>query len=394
MKTHIILISALTILVSSCGQQNQDANEESKAEETNQNQPNMLPNRTAYQDTIAGKATDLYILENQQGVTAAITNYGGRVVSLLVPDKSGELVDVVIGYDSLKKYSEGPETYFGSLIGRYGNRIANGSFNLDGNAYTLPTNNGPNTLHGGNKGFQAVVWEAEQPNAQTLELSYLSEDMEEGFPGNLSVKVKYTLTQDNGLLISYEAETDKKTVVNLTNHAYFNLNGEGNGDILDHKLQFAADAYTPVDETLIPTGEIASVEGTPFDFREPTPIGERIDAEVEQIKNGLGYDHNIVLTNPDATGDSLRWAAGVLGDQTGIYMEVLTEEPGVQFYSGNFMEGNNTLKSGAKDDYRTAFCLETQHFPDSPNQPDFPSTVLSPGETYQTSTMYRFSVRE
>lgn len=392
MKRNIFLLATLTIFIASCGQQS--TQNESNTVEENQNQQAMLPDKTAFQDTINGKPTDLYILKNQQGMTAAITNYGGRVVSLLVPDKTGKLVDVSIGYDNLDTYVNGPESYFGSLIGRYGNRIGGGSFSLDGEAYSLPTNNGPNTLHGGEKGFQSVVWEVDQASAQRLELSYLSEDMEEGFPGNLSVKVVYTLTDDNALLISYEAETDKKTVVNLTNHTYFNLNGEGSGTILDHELQFKADAYTPVDETLIPTGEVASVSGTPFDFQEPTRIGERIDADHPQIKNGLGYDHNIVLTDADASGDSLRWAAGVLGDQSGIYMEVLTEEPGVQFYSGNFLEGANTLKSGAKDDYRTAFCLETQHFPDSPNQPDFPSTVLNPGETYQTRTMYRFSVKE
>jgi aldose 1-epimerase len=392
MKRNIILLAIMAIFIASCGQQGTQ-NENNTVEE-NQNQSSMLPDKTAFQDTINGKATDLYILKNQQGMTAAITNYGGRVVSLLVPDKSGELVDVNIGFEDLDTYVNGTGTYFGSLIGRYGNRIAGGSFSLDGETYSLPTNNGPNTLHGGEVGFQDVVWEVGQVTPQSLELNYLSQDMEEGFPGNLSVKVVYTLTDDNALLISYEANTDKKTVVNLTNHAYFNLNGEGSGTILDHVLQFDADAYTPVDETLIPTGEIASVAETPFDFREPTRIGERIDTEHEQIKNGLGYDHNIVLTDTDASGDSLRWAAGVLGDQSSIYMKVLTEEPGVQFYSGNFMEGANTLKSEAQDDYRTAFCLETQHFPDSPNQPDFPSTVLSPGETYQTRTMYHFSIRE
>ncbi len=391
MKWNIILLATL-IIIASCGQQKKQT--ETNTEVMTPNQSNMLPDRAAFQDTINGKATDLYILKNQQGMTAAITNYGGRVVSLLVPDKSGELVDVNIGFEDLDTYVNGTGTYFGSLIGRYGNRIAGGSFSLDGETYSLPTNNGPNTLHGGEVGFQDVVWEVGQVTPQSLELNYLSQDMEEGFPGNLSVKIVYTLTDDNALLISYEANTDKKTVVNLTNHAYFNLNGEGSGTILDHVLQFDADAYTPVDESLIPTGEIASVAETPFDFREPTHIGERIDTEHEQIKNGLGYDHNIVLTDTDASGDSLRWAAGVLGDQSGIYMEVLTEEPGVQFYSGNFMEGANTLKSEAQDDYRTAFCLETQHFPDSPNQPDFPSTVLSPGETYQTRTMYHFSIRE
>jgi len=391
MPKLFISLAAVTLLLSACSEQGQQSQETTT--DTTKTNYTMLPDRQAFQDTISGTATDLYVLKNSNDMAVAITNFGGRIVSMLVPDKSGNMTDVVIGYDNLSAYVDGPETYFGALIGRYGNRIANGNFTIDGQNYEMANNNGPNTLHGGNKGFQAVAWEAKQPDDQTLVLNYLSDDMEEGFPGNLSTQVTYTLTDDNALHIAYEATTDKTTVVNLTNHAYFNLNGEGSGSITDHVLQFKADAYTPVDSTLIPTGEIAPVDSTPFDFREPTRIGERIDAEVEQIAHGGGYDHNMVLATDEAS-DSLKWAAGILGDQTGIYMEVLTEEPGVQFYAGNFMRGANTLKSGAKDDYRTAFCLETQHFPDSPNQPNFPSTVLNPGDTYQTRTTYRFSTKE
>ncbi|HXH99387.1 MAG TPA: aldose epimerase family protein [Sphingobacteriaceae bacterium] len=345
----------------------------------------------AFQQTIDGKPTDLFYLKNKNGITATITNYGGRIVGLLVPDKDGKLVDVVVGFDSVEKYKSSKEPYFGALIGRYGNRLAKGKFVLDGKTYTLFTNNGPNTLHGGKKGFQSVVWDARQIDNQTLELTYLSKDMEEGFPGNLNVKVTYSLTNNNELKIDYEATTDKKTVVNLTNHAFFNLNGEGSGTILDHKLQINADHYTPVDTTLIPTGKNVTVSNTPFDFINETAIGQRINDENSQLKNGKGYDHNYVLNNSTS---GLTSAAKVTGDKTGVVMEVLTKEPGLQFYSGNFMKSKNTFKGGAKDDFRTAFCLETQHFPDSPNQPGFPSTVLSPNQTYKTNSIYKFSVKK
>jgi aldose 1-epimerase len=261
-----------------------------------------------------------------------------------------------------------------------------GKFTLDGKQYELFTNNGPNTLHGGKKGFQAVVWDAKKLNDTTLELNYLSKDMEEGFPGNLNVKVTYTLTNANDLKLDYEATSDKKTVVNLTNHAFFNLNGEGSGSINKHVLQINADKYTPVDSTLIPTGKNDPVAGTPFDFTKPAEIGARVDDKNEQLMNGKGYDHNFVLN-----GAGMKKAATITGDQSGIVMEVFTEEPGLQFYGGNFMQSKNTFKSGAKDEFRTAFCLETQHFPDSPNQPAFPSTVLNPGETYKTTSVYHFS---
>jgi aldose 1-epimerase len=347
-----------------------------------------IPDRKDFQDSIDGKKTDLYILKNTAGMTAAITNYGGRLVSLLVPDKNGKLTDVVVGFSSVQDYINSTEPYFGATIGRVGNRIAKGKFSLDGKQYTLFTNNGPNTLHGGKKGFQAVVWDATQPNDSTLALHYLSKDMEEGFPGNLDVKVTYSLTADNGFKCEYKATTDEKTVVNLTNHAFFNLNGEGSGTINNHILQINANRYTPVDSTLIPTGKIEPVAGTPFDFTKPTTIGARIEENNEQLKYGKGYDHNFVL-NPHS---GMKHAATVRGDQSGIQMDVYTEEPGLQFYGGNFMQSKNTFKSGKKDDFRTAFCLETQHFPDAPNQPSFPGIVLEPGKTYHTISVYKFSV--
>ena len=345
-----------------------------------------VPDANAFRDTINNQSTDLYVLQNSKGMKAAITSYGGRLVSLLVPDKNGKLTDVVVGFKSVKDYVNSTEPYFGATIGRYGNRIAKGKFTLDGKQYSLFTNNGPNTLHGGKNGYQAAVWNAKQVNDSTLELTYLSKDGEEGFPGNLDVKVTYHLTNDNELKLDYEAKTDKKTVVNLTNHAFFNLNGEGSGTINNHILQINGKEYTPVDSTLIPTGKLEPVAGTPFDFTNPKAIGANVDADNEQLKNGKGYDHNFVLS-----GNGMKHAATVTGDQSGIIMDVYSEEPGLQFYGGNFMQSKNTFKNGVKDDFRTAFCLETQHFPDSPNQPGFPGTVLNPGEVYKTSSTYKFS---
>ena len=351
---------------------------------------NLLPSKQSFESTIDGKKTDLYILKNKNNVQAAFTNYGGRLVSLLVPDKAGKMTDVVVGFDGVGKYKIATEPYFGATIGRFGNRIANGKFSLDGKEYTLFANNGPNTLHGGKKGFQDVVWDATQPDSQTVVFTYLAKDMEEGFPGNLSVKVTYTLTNDNSVRMDYEATTDKKTIVNLTNHAFFNLNGEGSGTILGHLLQINASEYTPVDATLIPFGKMESVVGTPFDFTKTTAIGARIDSKNEQLKNGGGYDHNFVLS--DQLEKGFHHAAKVLGDKSGIVMDIFTQEPGLQFYSGNFMKSKNTFKNGSKDDFRTAIALETQHFPDSPNQPSFPSTQLKPGEAYHTTSVYTFSV--
>lgn len=347
--------------------------------------------KSAFETTVDGKKTDLYILKNKNNMQAFFTNYGGRLVSLLVPDKNGKLTDVVAGFSSVDGYKNSTEPYFGATIGRYGNRIAKGKFTLDGKNYTLTINNGQNTLHGGKAGFQYKVFDAVQPNDHTLQLSYLSKDMEGGFPGNLKVKVTYSLTDDNELKMDYEATTDKITVVNLTNHAFFNLNGEGSGTILNHIVQIDADKYTPIDTTFIPTGKLAPVAGTPFDFTKPTAIGLRINQKNEQLQNGKGYDHNFVLRN--FAPHKLTHAASVLGDKSGILMEVFTQEPGLQFYSGNFMLSKNTFKGGSKDDHRTAFAMETQHFPDSPNQPSFPSTTLKPGETYSTSSYYKFSIK-
>jgi len=347
----------------------------------------ILPTAASFTSTVDGQQTSLYTLKNSGKLQAAVTNYGARVVSLLVPDKNGVLTDVALGYDSIGPYVHGPETYFGAIVGRYGNRIAKGKFKLNGKEYTLATNNGPNSLHGGKKGFGAVVWTGRQVNDSTVELSYLSKDGEEGYPGNLSVKVTYTLT-GNALQIGYEASTDKATVANITNHTYFNLNGQGSGTINNHILQIAASHYTPVDATLIPTGKLDSVAGTPFDFRQPTAIGSRIDKADQQLTFGKGYDHNFVLDSKDAT----MAAVTISGDQSGISMKVYTDQPGVQFYGGNFMAGANTLKAGKKDNHREAFCLETQHFPDSPNQPKFPSTEIKPGKGWKSTTTYDFSL--
>ncbi|MCC9134903.1 aldose epimerase family protein [Pontibacter silvestris] len=389
-QAALCLLSGCILTLESCNQSSNNQETTDATEETT-SQEATLPAREDFQQTIDGKQTDLYILKNKNNVQAAITNYGGRVISLLVPDKNGKMTDVIVGFNDVASFTEGADTYFGATIGRYGNRIANGKFTLDGQEYSLATNNGANHLHGGDKGFSRVVWDANQVDDKTLELTYLSEDMEEGYPGNLNVTVTYTLTDDNELKIDYKATTDKKTVVNLTNHSFFNLNGVGSGTVGEHVMQIFADTYTPVDSTLIPTGELAPVESTPFDFREPTAIGARIDQDNQQIKFGNGYDHNFVLNTGQEPG--MTHAAKVIGNETGIVMDVYTEEPGIQFYSGNFLEGANTIKGGNKDEFRTAFCLETQHFPDSPNQPNFPSTTLDKGETYSTTTSYKFSVQ-
>lgn len=356
-----------------------------------QNAAVMVLSEEAFRDTIDGKSAGLYILKNRNRVQAAFTNYGGRLVSLLVPGKDGKLVDVVVGFKSAEEFVKSKEPYFGATIGRYGNRIANGRFTLDGVTYTLTKNNGPNSLHGGKKGFQAVVWDARMIGTNAVQFTYLSKDGEEGYPGNLTSKVTYSLTDNNELVMEYEAVTDKKTVVNLTNHAFFNLNGEGSGTINNHLLQINADHYTPVDSTLIPTGKIERVKGTPFDFTTATAIGARVNEDHQQLKFGKGYDHNFVLNTQ--LGKGMFHAATAVGDLTGIVMEVHTEEPGLQFYGGNFMRGKNIFKSGTRDEFRTAFCLETQHFPDSPNQPQFPTTVLEPGKIYKTKSAYRFSVK-
>jgi len=342
-----------------------------------------------FEKIVDGKQVGLYVLENDQGTVAEITNYGGKVVSLWLPDKSGNYEDVVLGHENIDDFLNAKEKYFGALIGRYGNRIAHGKFTLDGKEYTLATNNGANSLHGGDKGFDAVVWDAKQVDEQTLELTYLSKDGEEGYPGNLSVRVLYQLTDANELKIEYWATTDQSTVVNLTHHSFFNLHGAGNGTINDHLLQIHAAHYTPVDAGLIPTGEIAPVEGTPFDFQELKPIGAELEVKDQQLDYGLGYDHNFVL---EQNGEGLNYAAKVVEPTSGRTMEVYTNEPGLQFYGGNFLDGSIVGKEGKAYEFRTAFCLETQHFPDSPNQPNFPSTRLDPGEEYYSICVYKFSV--
>lgn len=359
-----------------------------------------------FETTIDGKKTSLFTLRNKNGMEASITNYGGKVVSLLVPDRNGKMADVVLGFSSIQEYLKAKEPYFGALIGRYGNRIAKGSCIVDGQVLKLATNNGENHLHGGKVGFNAVVWDAKQINAQTLELTYLSKDGEEGYPGNLRVKVIYELTDSNELKISYEATTDKTTIVNLTHHSFFNLHGEGNGTINDHLLMINADNYTPVGEGLIPKGKIAKVEG-PFDFRKAKAIGQDlydfsnpvnsdghavdfISGEKKQLEFANGYDHNFVLKH---ISSGLCQAARVEEPISGRVMEVWTTEPGLQFYGGNFLNGADVGKSGKPYLFRSAFCLETQHFPDSPNHSNFPSTVLRPGETYHSLCIYRFSTK-
>ena len=336
-----------------------------------------------------GREIGLYTLVNRKGVEAAITNYGGKVVSLVVPDRQGKMADVVLGFDNLAPYL-GKEPHFGTLVGRYANRIARGRFTLDGVQYQLPLNEGENTLHGGAQGFGRRVWTPREleGDSPALELTYLSADGEEGFPGNLSVKAVYTLTDANELRLDFTASTDKPTVVNLTNHSYFNLAGQGTGDILNHLLMVNAGYFTPADSQQIPTGEIRSVEGTPLDFRRPTAIGARIGEDDQQLKFGRGYDHNYVL---DHDGGDLILAARVVEPESGRVLEVLTTQPGVQLYTGNFLDGTLRGKGGKAYPRRSAFCLETQHFPDSPNHANFPTTVLRPGQTYQETAVYKFS---
>jgi aldose 1-epimerase len=347
-----------------------------------------IPDSANFEADVQGQKVKLFTLKNNSGATVAITNYGGRLVSLLVPDKDGKATDVILGYDSLKSYQKPKEPYFGAIIGRYGNRIAKGKFTLDGKAYQLDINDGVNTLHGGFNGFYGKVFSAKQLSASQLELTYVSKDGEGGYPGNLTATVVYTLGDDNSLKIEYKATTDKATVVNLTNHAYFNLNGAGSPTITDNVLQINADAFLPVDTTLIPTGKLQPVKGTPFDFTTSKTIGKDIGTADEQLKNGKGYDHNFVLNKHDLTTP----IATVKSTVTGITLEVFTEEPGLQFYSGNFLTGaTKDGKGGKAYPYRSAFCLETQHFPDAPNQAAFASTVLKPGQTYHTVTIYKFS---
>lgn len=342
-----------------------------------------------FQTEVEGKKTDLFVLKNKNNMEVCITNFGGRIVSVMVPDKDGNMRDVVLGFDSIQDYIKYPSD-FGATIGRYANRINQGKFTLDGVEYQLPQNNYGHCLHGGPKGFQYQIFDVQKLNDQELQLTYVSKDGEEGFPGNLTCNVKFTLTDDNAIDIQYEATTDKPTVVNMTNHSYFNLDGDPTGDNSDYLLTIDADSYTPVDSTFMTTGEILSVEGTDMDFRTPTAIGERInDTAFVQIKNGKGYDHNWVL---NTKGDISKKAASLKSPKTGIVLDVYTNEPGVQVYCGNFLDGTLTGKKGIVYNQRASVCLETQKYPDTPNKADWPTAVLRPGETYKSQCIFKFSV--
>ena len=343
-----------------------------------------------FQMEVNGKKTDLYTLRNKNNMEVCITNFGGRIVSVMVPDKDGQMRDVVLGFDSIQDYVSKPSD-FGASIGRYANRINQGKFTLDGTEYQLPQNNYGHCLHGGPQGFQYRVFDAVQPNPQELELTYVAEDGEEGFPGNITCKVLMKLTDDNAIDIRYEAETDKPTIVNMTNHSYFNLDGDAARNEA-HLLTIDADYYTPVDSTFMTTGEIAPVEGTPMDFRTPTPVGARInDYDFVQLKNGNGYDHNWVL---NTKGDVTRKCATLESPLTGIVLDVYTNEPGIQVYAGNFLDGSLTGKKGITYNQRASVRLETQKYPDTPNKPEWPSAVLRPGEKYMSQCIFKFSVNK
>ena len=350
--------------------------------------------KTTTSSKFQGTPVDEVTLKNSHGVELHAISYGGIITSLKVPDRAGKPGDIVLGFDKPESYwADPPPPFFGAIVGRYGNRIGKGKFTLDGKPYSLATNNGVNHLHGGNKGFDKVLWTIttkDAPEGSQAIFSRTSKDGEEGYPGNLQVRVTYTLTEKNELIVDYHATTDKATPVNLTQHSYFNLAGEGSGDILGHQLTIDADRYTPVDDTLIPTGELAPVQGTPFDFRQPTAIGARIDQDNPQLKNGKGYDHNWVLTRK---GTGLQHAARLTDPKSGRTMDVATTEPGLQFYSGNFLDGTIKGKAGHVYAHRSGLCLETQHFPDSPNKPKFPSTILQPGKAYESRTVFTFSVK-
>lgn len=345
--------------------------------------------------TASGEDVDVYTLTNAQGVKARIITYGAIVVSLEVPDKAGKMDDVVLGFDSVAEYEKG-SPYFGAIIGRYANRIGGAKFSLDGKEYTLAKNDHENTLHGGKKGFDKVVWKGEalvKKRGAAVRFTYTSKDGEEGYPGTLKCSVVYTLTNNNRLRIQYEATSDKKTVVNLTHHSYFNLSGAGNGDILKEEFQILADKFTPTDASAIPTGELKPVKDTPFDFNQATVIGARIDKDDEQLKFGRGYDHNYVLSGAPNAKTGLREAAHAHDPATGRTLDVFTTEPGLQLYTGNFLDGKLKGKGGKTYVHRGAFCLEAQKFPDSPNKPNFPSATLAPGETYKQTTVYAFGVK-
>lgn len=380
-KTIFITLLATASLTYSC---QQGANKQT-VEET----PSDSIEQKPFDAVIDGKDVKLYALQNDR-LHVTLTNYGARLVRLNVKGKDSTETDVILGYDTAEEFKQNASNYYGAIVGRYGNRIGNAAFTLNGTTYELEKNNGENSLHGGTNGVYNRVWDVEQASDTAITLAYTSPDGEAGYPGTVTMKVTYSLTNEGGLVIDYDGSTDKETVLNLTNHAYFNLNGEGDPTILDHELQIDADAITEVNETLIPTGKSLAVEGTAFDFRKPQTIGSRIDTDHEQLKVGKGYDHNFELKK----ADKFRKVATVYAPKTGIEMQILTTEPGLQFYSGNFMTEDDPKGKGGKGyPFRSAFCLETQHFPDSPNQPSFPSTVLRPGERYTSKTEYRFLTR-
>jgi aldose 1-epimerase len=381
--THNGIFILLFLIIFGCGKENNKQDISGKMENVHTSDYGVTPK---------GDSIKKYTLTNKNGMKVEVINFGGIITSLTAPDRNGKYEDVVLGFTKPEGYFEGNPYYFGALIGRYGNRIANAKFSLEGKTYEIDKNDGPNSLHGGKEGFHTRFWNIEavkDAKFPTLKLSYTSNDGEEGYLGKLTTTVFYTLTDDNALEISYEAETDKPTVVNLTQHSYFNLSGNFTKTITDHELLINADHFLPVNETLIPTGEQKDVKGTPFDFTAAKSIGKDINAEDDQLKKGKGYDHNWILN-----GKGLRTIAQVYHPATGRLMEVLTDEPGVQFYSGNFLDGKFDTKTGGKNEFRTGFCLETQHFPDSPNQPSFPSTELKPGQKYHSKTIYKFSVKK
>ena len=386
MQTRLSVVPFLLLLMISCSPQSDKNSSEKSADDASIREIT----EELFGNLSDGTPVSLYTMRNSGGVVMKVMNYGGIIVSLEVPDRNGKLVDVVLGYDSLQAY-EKRNPFFGALVGRYGNRIGKGRFALDGKEYDLVKNNNGNHLHGGTKGFDKAVWDIKEVPAEdgvAIKLSYLSKDMEEGYPGNLNVEITYTLTDENSIRFDYKATTDKPTIVNLTQHAYFNFNG-GRGNILSHEISLNADRFVAVDEQLIPTGELKPVENTPLDFRTPVKIGERINDTHQQMQFGKGYDHCWVLN-----GEGLKVAAEVYDPSSGIEMTVRTTEPGVQFYTGNFLDGSLTGKNNTVYNQRTGFCLETQHFPDSPNKSQFPSVVLRPGETYATQTIYQFSTRK
>ncbi|MCC2599169.1 aldose epimerase family protein [Sphingobacterium sp. FBM7-1] len=348
-----------------------------------------LPRYQDFEHKIDGKKTHLFILRNRTGMQVAFTDYGARIVSILVPDKAGNLRDVLLGFNSIHDYLQADEQYHGATIGRFANRIAHGSFQLDGEKYTLQQNNGRNSLHGGATGFHTKVWDRRTSFKNKIDFCYISPDGEEGFPGNLKVTVTYELTENNEISIKYLAETDKKTVINLTNHAYFNLDGEGHGDVLDHILHIPADHFLPIDEHQIPIDQPVPVEGTLFDFRSPKRLSTDITKDDEQLRRGNGYDHTLVNNQPFS-----KIAASAFSPHSGIRLEVLTTEPGIQLYTGNFLSGKDIGKSGRPYPSRSAFCFETQHYPNSPNNPHFPSVVLEPGDRWESETIYRFCIKK